>query len=63
MGRLICLSICLALMFVKAAPGAGNRARFDGIRDTALSCSSAAGALGYSFQFPSTVKDGVLRGE
>jgi hypothetical protein len=38
-------------------------ARFDGIWITTLSCSNTPGALGYSFQFPSTVKDGVLHGE
>jgi len=37
--------------------------RFDGAWDTTVSCSNTAGALGYSYQFPSTVKDGVLHGE
>jgi hypothetical protein len=37
--------------------------RFDGTWETVLSCENAAGALGYSFKFPSTVKDGALHGE
>jgi hypothetical protein len=28
-----------------------------------LSCANADGALGYSFRFPSTVKNGLLHGE
>jgi hypothetical protein len=37
--------------------------RFDGSWQTTLSCTNADGALGYSFRFPSTVKNGVLHGE
>jgi len=37
--------------------------RFDGLWQTTLSCSNANGALGYSFRFPSTVKNGLLHGE
>jgi hypothetical protein len=37
--------------------------RFDGEWDTILSCPNLAGALGYSFVFPSLIKEGVLRGE
>ena len=37
--------------------------RFDGLWQTTLSCANTNGALGYSFRFPSTVKDGVLHGE
>jgi hypothetical protein len=37
--------------------------RFDGLWQTTLSCTNAEGALGYSFRFPSTVKNGVLHGE
>ncbi len=45
---------------LRAADGAR---RFDGTWDTILSCENTAGALGYSFKFPSIVKDGVLHGE
>ena len=37
--------------------------QFDGSWQTTLSCSNANGALGYSFRFPSIVKNGVLHGE
>jgi hypothetical protein len=37
--------------------------RFDGLWQTTLSCTNDSGALGYSFRFPSTVKNGVLHGE
>jgi hypothetical protein len=37
--------------------------RFDGEWDTILSCPNLAGALGYSFEFPSLIKEGVLHGE
>ena len=49
-----------ALAVALAASGDG---RFDGAWDTVLSCENTAGAMGYSFKFPSTVKDGVLHGE
>jgi hypothetical protein len=56
-----------AVLCVLAYPGVvhadGGPKRFDGSWDTILSCSTAAGALGYSFEFLSTVKDGVLHGE
>jgi hypothetical protein len=45
------------------ARGEDDAKRFDGTWDTTVSCPNTAGALGYSFQFPSKVKDGVLHGE
>jgi hypothetical protein len=42
---------------------AATRGRFDGTWDTVLSCENAAGAIGYSFKFPSIVKEDVLHGE
>jgi hypothetical protein len=59
----ILLSIGVTLAFASAAMGVDDTARFDGTWDTTLSCSNSTGALGYSFQFPSTVKDGVLHGQ
>jgi hypothetical protein len=44
------------------APGPGN-GHFDGVWNTIVSCESASGALGYSFEFPSTVKANTLHGE
>ena len=36
---------------------------FDGVWDTKLSCGNSNGALGYSFDFNSIVKNSVLHGE
>lgn len=56
-------SLGIALLLSGAAHGADSEHHFDGVWDTILSCVNSNGALGYSFQFPSTVKDGVLHGE
>jgi hypothetical protein len=54
-------------LFVVAAPltlcAASEDRPFDGTWDTVLACENAAGAMGYSFRFPSVVKDGMLHGE
>jgi hypothetical protein len=57
------LSVCFLFLFSICAHGADDAARFDGKWDTTVSCTNAAGALGYSFQFVSTVKSGALHGE
>jgi hypothetical protein len=41
---------------------ASDTQRFDGKWLTTVSCPAARDALGYSYQFISTVKNGVLRG-
>jgi hypothetical protein len=61
--RMIDLGILLALVLFTGAFKADDPAHFDGTWDTTVSCSNAAGAMGYSFQFSSTVKGGELRGE
>jgi len=63
MRRAIGLGISIVVICMSAANGADDMKRFDGAWDTTVSCSNTAGALGYSYQFPSTVKDGVLHGE
>jgi len=55
--------LCVLLAHSGAARAAENAKRFDGEWDTILSCPNAAGALGYSFEFASRIKDGVLHGE
>jgi hypothetical protein len=55
--------LCVLVVHHCAARADDNSKRFDGEWDTILSCSNAAGALGYSFEFPSRIKDGVLHGE
>ncbi len=61
--RNLSMSTFLVLLFLSLAWAADDAARFDGTWDTTLSCSNTAGAQGYSFQFPSTVKGGTLHGE
>jgi len=54
-----------ALVLLLLPPGilsAAGTQRFDGIWQTTVSCAAARDALGYSFRFISTVKDGVLHG-
>jgi len=58
---LLAIAVILASFVVLQATPSGGR--FDGTWDTVLSCENAAGAMGYSFKFPSIVKDRVLHGE
>jgi TolB-like protein len=47
-------------------PGAADRSdvgRFDGTWDVILACSTQEGVLGYTYQFISSVKDGVFHGQ
>jgi hypothetical protein len=57
------MAYCLAAALASIASAEAPAAAFDGIWTTILSCSNSNGALGYSFEFPSTVKDSVLHGE
>jgi hypothetical protein len=53
-----------ALLVLVAAPASAQQANpFDGTWNTILSCTNFADALGYSFQFSSVVKNGVLHGD
>jgi hypothetical protein len=63
MRRTIGLGICILVICLTAASAEDDTKHFDGTWDTTVSCSNTEGALGYSYQFPSTVKDGVLHGE
>ena len=49
--------------YADESPGTTATTRFDGLWQTTLSCTNSNGALGYSFRFPSTVKNGQLHGE
>jgi hypothetical protein len=60
---LLTATVLCVLAYSAAVRADDSPKRFDGSWDTILSCSNAAGALGYSFEFLSTVKDGVLHGE
>lgn len=61
--RLPLLALGLALAAGPSASAAEPDRHFDGTWETVLSCENTAGAQGYSFKFPSVVKDGVLHGE
>ena len=65
MKPLLCLSILVALSLAAPAqdPDRRDRNRFDGTWDTILSCNNSSGAQGFSFRFPSIVKDGKLHAE
>ena len=56
-------SLCALLLASAAARAEDAPARYDGVWDTIVSCANSSGALGYSFEFLSTVKQGVLHGE
>src|SRR5208283_3995461 len=52
----------LVLMFLLRVSYASDKQRFDGKWVTTVSCEPARGALGFSYQFDSTVTDGVIHG-
>lgn len=67
-----CSAFILALTLMAVPPTAQAGATgaapvpatgFDGVWQTTLSCGNFDGALGFSFRFASTVKNGVLHGE
>ncbi len=54
----------IAIVLLVTAPAVGLELReLDGEWTTTVSCAAARDALGYSFQFVSVVKNGVLHGE
>ena len=56
------LGLALGLMLLTDAAMAADTQRFDGAWQTTVSCEASRGALGYSYRFVSTVKDGVFHG-
>jgi len=60
--RLSLLALGLALAHGASVGATETGQYFDGTWETVLSCENTAGAQGYSFKFPSVVKDGVLLG-
>jgi hypothetical protein len=62
MRRVGILLTCLAVLRAVSS-SAQDKGRFDGAWSATLSCDKAASAMGYSFKFPATVKDGVLHAE
>ena len=57
------MRLLLFAAFLTAAGATAAAADFEGTWNTVLSCENTAGAMGYSFRFPSVVKNGVLHGE
>ena len=57
------LILCAFGISAQADEKAASTVQFDGVWQTTLSCANSHGALGYSFRFPSTVKNGLLHGE
>jgi hypothetical protein len=57
------LSVSILCSALAAAEANQDENRFDGVWDTVLSCSNSNGAFGYSFEFDSIVKKGILHGE
>jgi hypothetical protein len=56
------LLVGLSLMMLPNFASAVDANHFDGMWQTTVSCAAARDALGYSFRFVSTVKDGVFHG-
>lgn len=53
----------LALLAVGMARADESPAPFDGVWATVVACAASAGALPYTYEFPSTITRGVLHGE
>ena len=62
MRQLPALLAALLLTCLADAASAAGPQRYDGSWQTTVSCAAARDALGYSFRFVSTVKNGVLQG-
>jgi hypothetical protein len=61
--KFIVPSVWIVFISLGGASAQGNENSFDGTWDTVLSCSNSNGALGYSFDFDSIVKNNTLHGE
>jgi hypothetical protein len=61
--RIRSILMCALLLPGPFLMAAGDAGAFDGEWDTILSCPNSNGALGYSFEFPAHVKNGVLHGD
>jgi hypothetical protein len=62
MGRFRQIGLWAATIVVLSVNAASADTRFDGSWTTTLTCENARDALGYSYEFVSSVKDGVLHG-
>jgi hypothetical protein len=62
LGHLTRILPAIALLSLPGVSSGAGTQRFDGTWQTTVSCATARDALGYSFRFISTVKNGVLHG-
>ena len=62
MRHITLVSLVVVVPILLAPAFASDKQHFDGKWETTLSCPNAQGALGYSYQFTSTVSNGVLHG-
>ena len=60
--RFTAILLALVLLLLPNGSFASDTQRFDGKWLTTVSCPNVRDALGFSFQFVSTVKDGVIHG-
>jgi len=64
MSRIIAaVALCGLLFGIGAARADDQQTRFDGEWTTVVSCPASAGALPYSYEFPSIIANGVLHGD
>ena len=61
--RFAMLPLTLVIGLAGAAHAEEQAHRFDGTWDTVLTCPNSNGALGFSYHFDATVKDGVFHGQ
>ncbi|HWZ63819.1 MAG TPA: hypothetical protein VNX02_12425 [Steroidobacteraceae bacterium] len=61
--RRLTTALAATVLLAVAAVGASTPAPFDGAWTTVVACSASAGALPYTYEFTSTVSQGVLHGE
>jgi hypothetical protein len=61
--RKLTTALAATILLAVAAADASPAAPFDGVWTTVVACSASAGALPYSYEFNSTVSQGVLHGE
>lgn len=62
MQRTKTILLALVLMLLLNVSQAADKQHFDGNWQTTVSCEASRGALGFSYRFVSTVKDGVFHG-
>jgi|SRR5271170_2685698 len=60
---IVALELCGVLVGIDTAHADEPLAHLDGVWTTVISCTASAGALPYTYEFPSTITNSVLHGE